>query len=456
MSVRKHDLAAGPIVLPLAALALALPIALALGRSAVIALFGLAALPVMAVALARPKVALLLLVATGPIESSIQLSANPQLTVVKLAGALSFLSFAFDAIAHRRRLRFDVAHGVLFALLGVALVSTLGARLSGDALATTLRYASFVGLYYVATQFRSDDRLATSIAWVLSGSCSIASVLALRAYFSGATPLVTPAYGDPNDLAFMLATTLPLTLWLLRFPGWRRVVTLAMSTALIVGVLLSLSRGALLALGVAVIWHGLTQRRHIPVLVAGGLLTLAVTLVVVSGDAAARVDDTVRAKSNIAAFNVETRLDAWKAAVELTSEHPVVGVGPGNFGFYYFEKSGRPPGTFGLRVVHDAYLDVAAELGLTGLVLFLSFLAIVFVRASAARRARHGPPGLAVAVRTGLVVAAVASLTLSEQYFPPFWVLGALATMVGRDASDRTTGLEEDSVSRRAGPIAVR
>jgi len=70
----------------------------------------------------------------------------------------------------------------------------------------------------------------------------------------------------------------------------------------------------------------------------------------------------------------------------------------------------------------------AAELGVGGFLLFLAYLAIAFQRLTVARREELGPPGLASAARTSLIVAAVAALTLSEQYFAPFWLLGALGT----------------------------
>jgi O-antigen ligase len=281
----------------------------------------------------------------------------------------------------------------------------------------------------VATQ-RADRKLAVRLVWVLSAASAIAAVLAVQRFLTGQALLAGPVNGDSNDLAFILATTLPLTFWLVRTKGTlARLAVLAMVAAMSLGVLLSLSRGALLALAVGGIFHAATERRHIPVLLFGGAVTLGVALFV-AGSAADRINEGLTVKSHIADENVETRLDAWHAAVELATDRPVLGVGPNNFGFYYFEKTGRPPGTFGLRVVHDAYLDVAAELGFTGLVLFGSYLAMTFARATKAVRRRLGPPGLASAVRTAMVVAMVAALTLSEQYFPPFWVLGALATMV--------------------------
>lgn len=414
----------------MAALTVATP-----GVAVVLVLGGALAL----VALFRPPVALLLLIATGPLESAVAIPPDAALTPVKAAGALCFAAFALDALVTQRRLRFDRVHALLGLLLALALVSSLAARSTPDGLNTTIRYASFAGLYFVATQL-ADRRLTTAIAWVASLSAAVAAALAISNFLSGLRPLAAPLDGDPNDLAFVLATTLPLTLWLWRRRGPIRLAVVAMAALLAAGILLSLSRGALLALAVAGVWHAATVRRHIPALLAGGALALVVAVSAV-GSQNAQLQQGLTAKRHIAQENVETRLDAWQAAAELTAEHPLLGVGPGNFGFYYFEKTGRPPGTFGLRVVHDAYLDIGAELGATGLVLFLGYLAASFSRATVAVRERLGEPGLAVAVRTSLIVASVAALTLSEQYFPPFWVLGALATMAWTERRPATAAV---------------
>lgn len=412
---------AGPVAVAAAGLVL-------LGRTPLLLVAGAAGVAVVGAAVARPQLALLLLIAVGPLESAFPVAEGATLTPVKAAGALCFACFAFDAVVHKRPLRFDWAHGVLALLLALALVSTVGARSTADGLTTTLRYASFAGLYYVATQ-RADTTLAVRVVWVASAAAAVAAVLALQRFVVGDAHLAAPLNGDPNDLAFILATTIPLTFWLLRTKGPARVLAAGMLVASCLGVVLSLSRGALLALAVAGVWHAATHRRHIPVLLAGVAVTGAVA-VLAAGSVAPQVQTGLELKGNIAQENVETRLDAWRAAAELTAEHPIDGVGPGNFWLYYLEATGRPPGTQALRVVHDAYLDVAVELGITGLLLFSAFLALTFRRTSLAVRRGADPPGLAAAVRTAMVVALVAAVTLSEQYFPPFWVLGALGTML--------------------------
>jgi hypothetical protein len=50
-----------------------------------------------------------------------------------------------------------------------------------------------------------------------------------------------------------------------------------------------------------------------------------------------------------------------------------------------------------------------------------------------ANRRRAGPPGFAAAVVGALIIAITSSLFLSEQYFAPLWLLGALATALWRE-----------------------
>src|SRR5204863_2803462 len=74
-----------------------------------------------------------------------------------------------------------------------------------------------------------------------------------------------------------------------------------------------------------------------------------------------RIETGLRAKQKVASTNVQTRLEAWSAAARLATDHPITGVGPGNFPVHYLAETGRPPGSMVLAVVHDTYLDVASE-----------------------------------------------------------------------------------------------
>jgi len=200
-------------------------------------------------------------------------------------------------------------------------------------------------------------------------------------------------------------------------------------------IVLSFSRGALVGLAAALVWHVLTERRGQTFLLLGAVLVAVATTYLLIQLNPEQVQTGFQNKRNVASANVDTRLDAWSAAARLGSEHPF-GVGPGNFRFHYLQETGRPPGSWNIGVVHNAYLDVAAEVGPFAMVLFILYLISVFVRAGIARGRANGPPGLATAVRTALVVACVSACFLSEQYYAPFWLLGALATAMWREGEE--------------------
>ncbi len=376
----------------------------------------------------RVDLALLLLVAAAPLEAAFQISSNPQLTLTKLVGAICFASFALFAIGSRHRILLDRTHAIVFLLLALALLATLRADEIAPALTTTIRYASFVALYIVVSQFLGDERLQRRVAWVLSITSAFAGAQAVYNFLiRGNEFAARPTYGDSNDLAFLLATTLPLTLWLLRERGSRRIVALALAVTISTSIVLTFSRGALVGLAAAAVWHFVTERRNLPILLAAALIAAAVAATLIRTHSS-EFEVGFQAKQDVAATNVSTRLDAWEVAARLAADEPLVGVGPGNFRYRYPEETTRIVGTDTPDVVHNAYLDIAAELGFVGLALFLAYLADTYARLTAARRHGYGLPGFATAVRSSLVVAIVSALFLSEQYYAPFWLIGGIAT----------------------------
>jgi putative inorganic carbon (HCO3(-)) transporter len=411
------------------------PVAYAATKQPIQVLVGVAALVLIVACTLRIELAVLLLVATAPLEFAISFGTNSQLTITKLAGVVCFGAFAINAIVTQRRLIFDITHGLVFVLLGIALVSMVQADELAFAVVKTTRYASFVALFFVVSQFVGAHGLQRGIAWTLSIASSITGLLASWNFLSGATVSGYVGPGGPGsagDIAFILATTLPLTMWLLRERGLRRLGVAAMIAIIAVSILLTLSRGALVGIGAGLVWYTLFERRNARALIVGAVV-IGVALFAVIRLESHSIETGLQAKGKVASTNVEMRLQAWTGASRLAISHPVVGVGPGNFQFHYHSSTGTPPGTRVLNVVHNAYLDVAAELGLVALAVFLAYLALVFIRLATAVRYQLGPPGFASALRVSFVIAVVSALTLSEQYFAPFWLIGGLAVALAHE-----------------------
>src|SRR6185503_11622479 len=143
-----------------------------------------------------------------------------------------------------------------------------------------------------------------------------------------------------------------------------------------------------------------------------------------------RFHEAVTLKQNVAQQNVSTRFGAWSAAARLATDHPLLGVGPGNFQFHYNALTGQPLGSLTLTVAHNALLDVGAELGLVAMCLLALYLLLAFLRLTETIKRGYGDEGFVRTLRISLTIAIVSSMFLSEQYFLPFWLIGGLAAAI--------------------------
>ena len=152
---------------------------------------------------------------------------------------------------------------------------------------------------------------------------------------------------------------------------------------------------------------------------------VAMSLVVVALLVPALVSEKLEAKSSVAATNVDERKIRWLVTAEMTADYPVLGIGPGGFETEYDRYVGdrdfNP--THDLKVAHNMYLEVSAELGVVGLVTFLFVLAAGW---RSAGRATGDDRALAAGIRAALLGMAVAAVFLTEQYYLPVWLIPAM------------------------------
>ena len=138
-------------------------------------------------------------------------SSGPQLTRHE-ARRRALLRELRAARACRRRARLaSTGYAIVLGILALAMVCDAAGGGRSARRSTTVRYASFAALYIVVSS-SSATPLQRRLAWALVSS-AIAAVLdreLLQRSQEQASCL-----RDQNDLAFILATTLPLTFWLL-------------------------------------------------------------------------------------------------------------------------------------------------------------------------------------------------------------------------------------------------
>ena len=243
--------------------------------------------------------------------------------------------------------------------------------------------------------------------------------------------------GDPNHLGIELVVPLlvltPLYLRLER--GHRFKTPLAVLLGFLLVVLLAtLSRSALLGLGCGALVLAIPYRRHLrrPAF----LVPLGVVAVLVGAVVVARLDfflTVLRARTNTSRGAASPHFDVYGFIPDVLSTNPLLGLGLNNFAVYYEFVTGRPD--FG---PHSFYVATIVETGLVGALVFAAFVVWLFRRLGAARRigralsAARDP--LAARVRPlawGMTAALVATLVANVFYltmtFYYFYVFATLA-----------------------------
>jgi putative inorganic carbon (hco3(-)) transporter len=421
--------------------------------AAVVAAFGVSRQPlyaaggVLAIALAwftaqRLWLAVSLLVASFYFEGYPTIGLG-FLTAAKLVGVLAMAAWFLAWSSGRQAI---VTVELFWPVAGLAAWILLSLAMAYDqsaAIVVASRYLMFFVLVFLVVQ-TVDGRLsrATQLAAVAVASAAVAALIGLLSFFLGGADRATGPLEDPNDFGFLLAVTVPLAMHQFQIAlGPPRRFAAALALALILaGTLATFSRGAIVGLAVAGAFSLLTRRLR-----ARWALLFLVGALLIAGTAnllqPQTVGDALTRKQHIAQSNVNERLVAWRIALDEFGSSPLLGVGPGNFERRYIEF-GLHTTEAGPVTTHNAYLNILAELGLPGLVLFLGYLAVSW--RVLRHRIRDDPAANAFrsSLAAGFVVALVGSMFLTEQYYAPLWLLPALGATLARVRAARSEPLE--------------
>ncbi len=291
--------------------------------------------------------------------------------------------------------------------------------------------------------------------WVL---LVIAASLGLLALKHGLHALVTGRFrifhgpggmmADSNDFGLALVMTLPLLFHLgasrsgdggpdLSGPAAKAAFGFLGIWAA-AGVLLTHSRGGFLALAVVTILWMLRFRRKAWALVLGPVL-LAAAALALPAEVVRRGEGILTGRPDLSA---RMRAVAWRKALHLGAARPLFGVGPGNFILEWENAAPSVPGH--PVVVHNTYLQVFAEAGGTGLVLYLLLLVATLggLRLAGGEGSDRWRREAARALELSLAGFLVGALFLSRVRFDLFYQLVALAAALGPASNRRETAAE--------------
>jgi putative inorganic carbon (HCO3(-)) transporter len=470
------------------ALGLVIVIGLVVGSAAanepILALFGVLGLLAAVIVAGRPEAASLLVVGLIYSNAPTVFVTFHSLPII-IGGSVPLIlaaPLAYELLIRRQKLVVTPAMPWIVLYLIVQIVSTITSR---DTASSASELGSFavegLGLYFLVTNTVRSPQILRAIVWVLLIVGILLGGLSLfqqvtdtysNSYFGfaqtessatgvtdvGLDRLACPI-GEKNRYAQIMLMLMALGIMQVgaEKSRWLKLAALLSAALAAIAIALTFSRGAALAAGIILlVMVALRYIRISHVVAAAGLIAVVLIAVPTYGARVTTItglfslfaeDSAAGAADN----SLLSRATENLTALSVWADHPLVGVGPGEFPSYYRDYADE----IGISVraqdreAHNLYLGIAAETGALGLIAFLgAVIATLWQLARARRQALLTRPDLA-AMATGFLLAIVAYLAsglfLLLSYARYFWLIlalgGAAAVIIGQI----TTGDEPDS-----------
>jgi hypothetical protein len=261
---------------------------------------------------------------------------------------------------------------------------------------------------------------------------------------------------EPNRYAQLMIVLLPLALLQIRsaLPLAKRAAAAGLGLLVLAGVLLSYSRGGAVAL--VLLAPALTAVGWLrPTRLVFGTVALATVIAIAAPGYYQRVASIASAASMFTGGGgvqadgaIRGRTTEMLAALHAALDHPVLGLGPGQYWKVYSIEYHQLPGIQfreirETRRAHSLYLEMAADTGAIGLVTFLAIVGVSMAALWRARRRwaiqRPDLSALATALWLSTLLYLVTGTFLHLAFERYFWFLLALtsATVQAMDSEAR-------------------
>jgi O-antigen ligase len=141
---------------------------------------------------------------------------------------------------------------------------------------------------------------------------------------------------------------------------------------------------------------------------------------------------------------ITARLDTWKTGIEMMVDEPLRGIGLGVFKYEYVTRaivSGEVE-TKAALFAHNAYIQIGAETGVIGLLIFILILAFSwFDLRSAERNFENNQESnlscLALSIRIGLLGYMVSAMFLTQAFLTMLWIILPMAVVLKHFSMER-------------------
>jgi O-antigen ligase len=274
--------------------------------------------------------------------------------------------------------------GILFlSLLAVIFVSALRSSYPDESWRGFSRVPKYAFLFFaLAGLFKNNEKRMSRFFWIIIAAAAVTFVNGIFQSISGfdffkhnainkleILKRIMVTFADPNDFGAYIISVLPLTFLFLNreMSKTKRITLLIVCLLGLYCLFRTSSRGAWLGFLAGVFVYFSIYNKKIAIVVP----VAVVLLLTITPKGFDRVAGLFKQEKN----TVWERKVLWGSALDMVKENPVLGKGVNTFS-KYFPKY-KPADYPDLRYAHNSYLQMASEIGIAGLLLFLSIPATI-------------------------------------------------------------------------------
>jgi O-antigen ligase len=341
----------------------------------------------------RPFMGLVIMFLMIPLEVMVRLSTG--FTAIKLIGFITFAAFALHVVLGREKIKIDIKIFVPLILFLIWGLLTIEGNLS--AFIKLIQLIAFSALT-IAFCFKNQKRLFFVLLFLIVGSL-IATFMAASGYLDHTTVAervrASVQEQNTNKFAFSMGIAIILSGFLQdRIMGLKRLIILGAALLFLYGLIISASRGAIVALCFSLLIYMAVNKNRIKsvanilliILLVGAILFVGHKKGFISEFSVNRIAET-KSLENTTLVN---RFVIWRTGWKIVKDNFVFGVGLGNYARAYSKYTGvyaNRVAAYGIPTdPHNTYLCIFAETGFIGFALFLSFLGFLFLQTYKAKR----------------------------------------------------------------------
>lgn len=355
---------------------------------------------------------------------------------------LTLVSWIVALIITRTKIKWSWFHTAFLVFLGIIGVTIITAANNYYAYETFQAMAVYFVMFMILSNVvDSLDRLR-KLVWLLLLIHLYFALKGILTFVTGQHYIATTGQytsgivasgfiGDENDFAMAINMMIPFAFFgFFYLKGKAKLFSGVLLVVFLLAVISSFSRGGWVGLG-AIITYGLFNIRK-KLAVVGLIVILAATALTF---APPEYWEEVSSVTDTSESTASARLRFWDAGLRMFMDSPIIGVGAANGGIHMpaYVRGFRDANTQWGRAFHGTWIQVLAELGALGMVVYLIMIVLFF--GALKRIGRLKLPGedgkkseyLSKAIIGSLIGYFACATFLSTAYYPQLWTTYMLA-----------------------------